>query len=223
MYWVFPRNACGSTIMPAESAATLLIQFAREPVAGQVKTRMIPALGEDEACELHCELVRWTTHCLLASGIGSVRLAVTGDTQHPLFLDCLASGVDDVLPQQGADLGERMFTAIRDALESYQRVILVGSDCPGLDAGYLEQAVTALDTSPLVLGPAQDGGYVLIGARHISQALFKGVEWGTDQVFQQTVARLAGLGWDWRELPLRSDIDRPEDLPQWHALARQNA
>ena len=209
--------------MPAEAPTTLLIQFARGPLAGQVKTRMIPTLSATEACELHCALVRWTARCLVESALGPVRMAVTGDVQDPLFHACLASGVDEVSAQRGADLGDRMFHAISEGLQRYQRVLLVGSDCPGLDGSYLEQAVAALDEAPLVLGPAEDGGYVLIGARRISRELFLGVEWGTGQVYGQTVALLETLGWDWRSLPTRADIDRPEDLPLWHALLRRSA
>lgn len=221
MCWVYRPSAFGITTMPAEAPATLLIQFARAPLAGQVKTRMIPTLSATEACDLHCALVRWTARQLVASGVGPVQLAVTSDAQHPLFQDCLAYGVGEVLLQRGADLGERMFHALSDALACFERVILVGSDCPGLDGPYLAQAVTALDQAPLVLGPAQDGGYVLIGARRIARELFEGIDWGSDHVYQQTVSLLAALGWNWQSLPEKVDIDRPEDLPQWHALVQQ--
>lgn len=196
----------------------MLIQFARAPLAGQVKTRMIPHLSAAGACALHSELTLWTCRQLLGSGLGKVELSVAGDTQHALFAQCRSLGVSRILRQKGADLGQRMYNAMRCGLARYNRVILVGSDCPAIDADYLRQAVLALDTAPVVLGPAADGGYVLIGARTITQEIFADIPWGSDQVYAKTVAALARVGLGCRELPCQTDIDRPEDLPVWELL-----
>lgn len=198
--------------------STLLIQFARSPVVGRVKTRMLPVLTPRQACELHCELVLWTSVTLAGSGVGEVQLSVAGDVAHPLFGQCLELGVSRVSQQRGADLGERMYRAIRSGLHHYKNVILVGSDCPEIDATYLQQALSALERSSLVLGPAQDGGYVLIGAREIHRALFDGIPWGTEHVYGKTIESIRKLHLSWSELPLLADVDRPEDLAAWEIL-----
>ncbi|MCB1705320.1 MAG: TIGR04282 family arsenosugar biosynthesis glycosyltransferase [Halioglobus sp.] len=196
----------------------LLIQFSRTPRPGQVKTRMLPHLTAAQACELHCDLTRWTCRQLLASELGAVELSVAGVRQHPLFTECQSMGVDRVLRQRGADLGQRMYNAIRCGLARYRAVILVGSDCPEIDAGYLSRAVAALRTATVVLGPAADGGYVLIGATAIRPDIFEGVTWGSGEVYRQTTAALSRAGMRWAALPVLRDIDRPEDLPVWEAI-----
>lgn len=201
--------------------SALLIQFAREPVEGAVKTRLIGELGPRGACQLHCELVQWTCNTLLAAELADVELAVAGSTGHALFAACLARGVQRLTRQRGEDLGERMYNAMVDGLARYQRVLLVGSDCPAIDASYLEQALRALDRVPVVLGPALDGGYVLIGARQVESGMFRGVPWGGDTVYAQTLLRLRDLGLPWAELPALADIDRPADLVHWRGRKRR--
>ena len=198
----------------------LLIQFARTPQVGQVKSRMQPHLSAAQACELHCDLTRWTCQQLLDSGLGAVELAVTDSREHALFTECRAMGVSRILRQRGVDLGQRMYNALRCGLARYTNVILVGSDCPGIDSEYLRQAVTALHTAPLVLGPANDGGYVLIGASAITPEIFWNIPWGSAQVYEKTTATLARQGIRWVTLSSKSDIDRPEDLPIWEEFQR---
>lgn len=202
---------------------TLLIQFARAPLAGQVKTRMMPYLSAQEACELHCELVLWTSAMLAGSRLGEVQLSVAGDAAHPLFVHCRELGVSRISQQCGADLGERMYRAMQSGLQHYTNVILVGSDCPAIDGSYLAQALRALGSAPLVLGPAQDGGYVLIGAREIHRSLFEEIPWGTEQVYAKTLASIRKLDLNWAELPVLADIDRPEDLAAWKTLRDSRA
>ena len=204
--------------MGAEPGAALLIQFARAPEAGAVKTRMLPYLSPQQACDLHCELVSWTCRRLTSACLGAVELAVAGETGASLFRECRASGVSAIYRQSGGDLGERMYRAMLGGLSRYDRVILVGSDCPWIDRAYLQSALEGLDEAPLVLGPALDGGYVLIGAREVRPELFARISWGTEAVLTQTRERLEELGWRWRELPALGDVDRPEDLPAWRAL-----
>ena len=131
---------------------------------------------------------------------------------------CESLGLQSVQLQQGADLGERMLHALRDALQRYSQVILVGSDCPWLTPGGLLQAAHALRTAHVVLQPATDGGYVLIGARKVGPDLFEDVPWGSDGVFAETARRLEEGGYRWTALEALPDIDRPEDLPACEAL-----
>ena len=161
--------------MGADTGSVLLIQFARAPLEGQVKTRMMPHLLASEACQLHCDLTLWTCRQLMDSGLGAVELSVAGTIQHPLFEECQAMGLTRLSQQSGSDLGQRMYNALAQGLAHYDNVILVGSDCPAIDAAYLAQAIAALQSAPVVVGPAADGGYVLIGARAISAAVFQGI------------------------------------------------
>lgn len=206
--------------MAGSVGTCLLLQFAREPVVGAVKTRMMPHLSAAEACDLHCELVLWTTVSLLDAGLGPVEMVVAGAAEHSLFVRCRYQGLAGIGRQCGDDLGERMYHALADGLLRCERVILVGSDCPGIDRQYLHSAVRALDAAEVVLGPALDGGYVLVGARRINKGMFEGIVWGSDTVMVSTRERLRQLAVSWTELPPLADIDRPEDLPVWQALRR---
>ncbi|MEM8662127.1 MAG: TIGR04282 family arsenosugar biosynthesis glycosyltransferase [Pseudomonadota bacterium] len=198
----------------------LLLQFAREPVAGQVKTRMLPQLTAEEASDLHSELVLFTAQRLLTSAVGPVELEVAGDPLHPLFQRCCSLGVADCRPQLGDDLGARMRNALQAGLIRSRKVILVGSDCPALNTRYLSDAAEALESEDIVLGPANDGGYVLVGARRLIGEMFEDIEWGSETVLASTRSRLRAAEVGWSELAALSDIDRPADLPLWEALKR---
>jgi rSAM/selenodomain-associated transferase 1 len=184
---------------------------------------MMPHLSAAGARDLHCELVRWTCRRLLGSGLGEVEVHVAGEVDQPLFAECRSLGAANIVQQRGAGLGERMYNAILGGLERYRSVILVGSDCPGINAAYLRRAAFALNEAPLVLGPATDGGYVMIGARAIEPDIFHDIPWGTDRVYARTRAALSRKGSVWAELPALTDIDRPGDLPVWEALKRASA
>lgn len=206
--------------MAVEHADLLLVQFAREPVAGRVKTRMLPRLTGEEACELHRELVLWTCRRLVEARIGPVRLAVAGNPRDPLFHQCAAIGADEIVPQRGRDLGHRMRDALEQGLREFPAVVLVGSDCPGIDDAYLRAARAALQRCPVVLGPAEDGGYVLLGMRTPLPQLFDGIPWGTGRVLAVTRQHLRQSGVDWVELKPLADIDRPEDLARWECCRK---
>ena len=127
------------------------------------------------------------------------------------------AGNATVLQQVEGDLGQRMAAAFEAQLLLAQSVVIVGSDCPFIDGDYLQQAYLALapespPTVPLVVGPATDGGYVLIGLNRPAPALFSGVSWGGERVYQQTCDRASRLGWRWHSLAMQADIDRPDDL-----------
>ena len=197
----------------------LLQQFAREPVPGQVKTRLQTELSPEQACEVHSELVAFTAGRLLASQLGPVELWVAGDRQAPLFLQCREAGVAAVEQQPEGNLGQRMHHALSAGLARAGRVCLVGSDCPFLDRSYLKEAFEQLEQHDLILGPALDGGYVLIGAsRPLPMALFSGVSWGSDRVLEQSLERADRCGLSYALLSVQRDIDRPQDLVFWENL-----
>jgi rSAM/selenodomain-associated transferase 2/rSAM/selenodomain-associated transferase 1 len=138
-----------------------------------------------------------------------------------LMQEWLGQGVE-YQPQGEGDLGARMASAFRSAFEAgADRVVTIGTDCPGVDAAYLEVAFQQLENSDLVLGPASDGGYTLIGLRRSLPELFTGVDWGTDAVFRQTMAIAHTLNLSIHCLEPLTDVDRPEDLPVWEKVQQQ--
>ena len=192
-------------------ADTLLLLFAREPVRGRVKTRLQGALGEAGTLRLHEDLIRHSARMVQRSGLCPWRFCVAGDPDHGLFQTLRA----DLAPvrQRGEDLGERMATAAAEALQHWRHVILLGTDCASVDAAVLAQALEALECGRnVVLGPAADGGYVLLGLDDVGWLSFRGMPWGTSAVLALTRARLRESGADWCELPTGWDVDHPADL-----------
>ena len=190
-----------------------LLVFAKAPVPGQVKTRLITALGEAEAARLHERLVCRTLEVAVGGQFAPVSLWCSPTPDHPFFQNCrLRYGVT-LCCQQGNDLGERMAHAFEETLKESAMAVLIGTDCPSLSAKDLKTAFEALcHGSDAVLGPAEDGGYVLIGLRRPAPELFGDLPWGSGQVLSETRARLHALNLSFHELPRRWDVDRPEDL-----------
>lgn len=189
-----------------------ILIFTRIPQLGQVKTRLAAVMGEPRALALHRSLLRRTVRMACNATLAPVQIWVTGTGT--LGADVPSDLAITVHQQQGEDLGERMHHALTAALESAAGAVIIGTDCPGLDAGYLRDALTLLDQGEeLVLGPAADGGYVLIGLRAPEAQLFRGVAWGTDAVLAQTLERALALGLHPQRLPTRVDIDEVADLP----------
>ena len=204
--------------MGGSDQRAVIMQFAKAPVPGKVKTRLLPALSAQAACDLHCDLVRHTCQVLLESRLGDVQLWVDSDADNPLFQSLVQSGVAGPLMQAGDDLGARMQHALATGLCEYDAVVLVGSDCPGLTRAYLERALSALAEVELVVGPALDGGYVLLAMRQEHPWLFNEMRWGGEDVLAETLRRAERQRVELRLLEPLPDIDRPEDLRYWHGL-----
>ena len=194
------------------TAGTALIVFAKTPVAGQAKTRLIPALGAAGAAALAERLLAHALGAAAAAGVDTLELCATPDGGHAL-LQRLARQHGAVLADQGdGDLGARMQRALARALQAHGRALLMGSDVPALDAPRLRQAAAALDAHDAVFVPALDGGYALVGLRRPEPRLFEGMTWSTPQVMAHTRERAAAAGLRWAELPALADIDTPADL-----------
>lgn len=190
-----------------------LIIFSKAPEPGQVKTRLIPALGKDGAAQLHRNMLEQKLQMVSESQIATVDLYCSPDQQHPYFQQIASSFNLSLHTQIGADLGERMANALQVALSTHSQAVIIGTDCPPLDQAYLIDAFQALENgADSVIGPATDGGYVLLGLRRFSRTLFTDMDWGTNRVFRQTKARLHQLEFSYVELDSLWDIDRPEDL-----------
>ncbi len=196
----------------------IIVQFAKEPVLGAVKTRLTPTLSQQQALNLHCSLVTLTFNTIANAKLGRQELWVgchskEGNATHDFFMQLVKQKTVEIYLQQGSDLGERMYHAAKECLQRAARVVIVGSDCPFIDANYLASArQVLLAENPVVIGPANDGGYVLIGFTQVAPQLFAEVTWGSAQVLAQTRNNLHLLGWSWSELTALDDIDRPEDL-----------
>jgi hypothetical protein len=190
-----------------------LLVFARAPVAGEAKTRLIPALGAEGAAALHARLTERTVALATSVMPAAVDLWCARGCGHPYFEDLRRRYAVTLWDQDGASLGERMGAALRHALARSRRVVLIGTDCADCLADDVREAFAALrDGRDGVIGPAADGGYWLLGLARWSSSLFEGIDWGSARVLEQTRAALHALGWSWSELELRHDVDRPEDL-----------
>lgn len=184
--------------------------FARAPVAGAAKTRLIPRLGAQGAAALHARLVEHTLTQVCAAEIGPVTLWCSPDDTHPFFQNCAARFGVTLRAQQGDDLGQRMHHAFARATGP---LLLVGTDCPMIGPDLLREAVAALHAGrAAVFCPAEDGGYGLVGLQTPIAEIFEAMAWGTEHVMATTRQRLAACGLDWHETAPVFDIDRPEDL-----------
>ncbi|MDO9439311.1 MAG: TIGR04282 family arsenosugar biosynthesis glycosyltransferase [Beijerinckiaceae bacterium] len=184
--------------------------FARAPIAGAAKTRLIPRLGAAGAAALHARLVTHTLTQVAAARPTSATLWCSPDATHSFFADCRATFGVTLEPQHGADLGQRMHAAF---VAAQGPLLLVGTDCPMLGPDLLREAAEALlNGSDAAFCPAEDGGYGLVGLRKPCPSLFDDMDWGTDRVMSETRARLRRLGLAWHETATVWDVDRPEDI-----------
>ena len=190
----------------------VIVVFAKAPVAGEVKTRLIPVLGAELATKLHIALTERVLQTAASSG-ADVVLSGAPDVAHAFFKTCAANfGVGLTGQLRDADLGARMLHTMMNGLENWQSVIIIGADCPALTDAHLTEAIGHLARHDVVLIPADDGGYVLIGARRTHGAMFDGIHWGTEAVLIQQRTRLQATGLSWHEMEALWDVDRPADL-----------
>jgi rSAM/selenodomain-associated transferase 1 len=205
--------------MPRENPETGRVAvaiLARAPIAGQAKTRLIPALGAAGAADLQRWLLQRTVAMALVADVGPVSLWCAGDPRHPDFAQCRAFGSVMVRHQPEGDLGARMLAALRESPTT--ATLVIGTDCPALTAAHLREAARALADHDAVVLPAEDGGYVLIGTVRPQPALFAGIDWGTERVLAQTRERLRTAGLRWCEPATLWDVDWPADLDRLAAL-----
>ena len=196
----------------AQSKNCRVVLFAKAPVAGAVKTRLIPALGAESAAELHKRLVVRALDTLIKADVGPVEICCAPDTTHAFFGQCRQRFGIDLTRQCDGDLGGRMRQAFEAALLSAPCALIVGADCPSLTVDDVRDARAQLDNVDAALIPAVDGGYVLIGVRGTHPNMFNGIDWGEATVLAAQRDRFRTLGWRWHEGANRWDVDRPEDL-----------
>ncbi len=190
-----------------------LILFTRYPESGQTKTRLIPALGAEGAADFQ----RRMTECL-------VDQVKKFQEQRPVSFVVRFVGGDAALmrqwlgerryaAQQGENLGARLQQAFSAAFaEGFRRVVIIGADCPALSPQIMAEAFCLLEKNDVVLGPARDGGYYLVGLRAPHSELFTQIAWGTGDVLTQTIEAASRIHASVKLLELLADVDRPEDL-----------
>ena len=194
-----------------------LVIFTRYPEPGKTKTRLIPALGPEGAADLHRQMVdstlTWARQLKNNSAI-SLEVRTEGGDEYQIR-QWLGSDIP-CCPQGNGDLGARMAQAFTEAFSAgMARVIIVGTDCPGLTGDLVQTAFEALMDNDVVLGPAKDGGYYLIGLRKPVPHLFEGIPWGTGDVLPKTLRIATNLNLQVFLLDALEDVDRPEDLAIW--------
>lgn len=195
-----------------------IVIFAKAPVPGRVKTRLIPALGEAGAARLALRMLELALQQARAAGVGPVELCMSPAPDAPEWSGiALPPGIDTSAQGEG-DLGERMARAARRCIDLGEAVLLTGTDCPDLTAARLREAGRQLETHDAVLYPAADGGYPLLGLRGFEATLFSDIPWSTAAVAGLTLERMAKLNWQvWLGETL-CDVDEPGDLAclPWH-------
>lgn len=201
------------------SAAVLV--FTKAPQPGVSKTRLIPVLGATKAAAAHEMLALRTLGVMAELGVAQETYQITlwGAVAHP-SLDLWANQFALPLRVQAAgDLGAKMQHGLASALnDGADQAVLIGSDCPVMTAEYVRQAHVALQSSDLVLGPAEDGGYVLIGCKQVHAQLFTNIAWGGDEVLAQTLDKAEQLKLSVTLLETLWDVDRPEDWARFQRL-----
>ncbi len=195
-------------MVPGRAVSSCIVVFGREPVPGLVKTRLAGTVGADAASRIYRELLLWTLETAHATDVPVVLSLAAPPTrawQPP-------SGLEVEIQPRG-DLGTRMLRTFgRRFGEGFEKALIIGSDCPGLGVRHLVAGIEALDDARVVLGPARDGGYWLIGQRDPQTDCFSGVPWSTDRTLAATRQRLRELDLTWAELDQLDDVDTEADL-----------
>lgn len=219
------RNAAHDPVTSAPlsaAPAVRVIVFAKAPLPGRAKTRLIPALGADGAARLAARMLDDTLAAARDANLGVVELCVAPNASHPAWRKvAIPAGI--VLTSQGdGDLGARMSRAAARAIAGGEAVLLIGTDCPQMSPGVLRAAAQALHGTDTVLHPSSDGGYVLLGLARFDARLFTRIAWSTSSVAATTIARIRALGWSMTLGATFDDIDVPDDLRHLSESAKSN-
>ncbi|MFE8072015.1 TIGR04282 family arsenosugar biosynthesis glycosyltransferase [Marinobacteraceae bacterium S3BR75-40.1] len=198
----------------------LLIQFAKWPEKGRVKTRLAASIGDEKALAAHIRLTEHVLDNLHATGF-PLQLwwnkPPGASAAAPGLIQKIRSLHLEEQVQVGSDLGERMSHALVEGLRVCRSVIIVGSDCPAVDEDYILQAIQRLQGTEVVLGPADDGGYILLGARRAKAGMLSGVRWGSHHALADTEKTLKRMNLSVSRLEARWDVDDNEDWERYLA------
>ncbi|ORU93770.1 MAG: hypothetical protein A6F70_06575 [Cycloclasticus sp. symbiont of Bathymodiolus heckerae] len=195
-------------------AKKLLQIFAKAPVIGNVKTRLIRDIGAQAACDVYLELLNKTLGLVEGSEF-KVELWCAPDDNHEFFQQCVNKYDVELRNQCGGDLGERMQYALSAGLNQYSNVVLIGADCPVFSMTYLMSAFETLSSVDVVFGPAEDGGFVLVGCRKAPSNLFNDMTWSGTDVLAEALRLTDNLGLSSHRLATLWDVDVIDDLKRW--------
>ena len=204
----------------ANNKAVEWIVLTKVPVPGLVKTRLIPELGKQAACELYLQLLKrmeGTLKKLVSDNAGQVALWIAGDAEHEAFKPWTSFATFYQQPTRG-DLGVRMALAVKSALSRNRIPVLIGVDVPDLDEAYLLNCLQQLEKHDLVISPAEDGGYGLLGMKQFYPQLFIDKDWGSDAVFSATKSDIERLAIQTAYLPIVWDVDEIADAERFRKL-----
>lgn len=193
--------------------ATRIVIMAKAPIEGLAKTRLIPALGREGAAHLARLMLLHTLREARAAELGAVELCVTPGPDDPAWTSFPRVPGVTWSEQSPGDLGARLAQAASRAIEARERVLLIGTDCPALDAARLRRAAALLADTDAVLLPTLDGGYALLGLKRFHSDLFDGIPWSTPKVAAVTRERIGRLNWSLSVGGTLQDIDEPADIP----------
>jgi rSAM/selenodomain-associated transferase 1 len=186
--------------------------MSKAPDPGKVKTRLVPLLGEEGAAKLYTRLLHDCLNMCTTGSLCSVDIWCSPSAEHPFFQQCRSNYPVDLHTQADGDLGTRMSNAFRTALDSADAAVMIGADCPTLNVTDIDSAFDALNAGKdIVIGPAEDGGYYLIGMREHHASIFEDIPWSTPEVLALTERRIQQQGLGVQYLTLRKDLDTPED------------
>jgi rSAM/selenodomain-associated transferase 1 len=191
-----------------------IVIFAKAPLPGFAKTRLIPALGAQGAAALARRMLAHALNEASAARVGPVELCVTPSAADPAWQTLAVADAVQRSDQGEGDLGQRLARAAQRVIDGGEAVLLIGTDCPQLTAARLRQAAATLQRSDATLFPTADGGYVLLGLNRFAPSLFADIAWSTGSVAFETLCRLQQLGWSVHSHAMLHDIDEPADL-QW--------
>ena len=203
------------------------IVLSKAPVPGLVKTRLVPALGKQAACDLYEQLLvrlQGTLKSVIAKQASYVALWISGDKGHEAFKPWASLATFYQQPEgidRTVDLGERMAIAVQSSLSRGFIPVLIGVDVPNLDEAYLTDCIKQLQNHDLVVSPAEDGGYGLLGMKQFYPALFVNKDWGTDTVFESTRSDIVDLNINAAYLPCVWDVDELVDVERFQNLVKK--
>ena len=198
--------------MNAATAPVRIVIIAKAPRPGYAKTRLIPALGAHGAAALAQQMLRHAVHIALQADVGPVELCAAPDTHDPAWAALALPPELNWSDQGEGDLGERMARVAQRTLHRGESVLLIGTDCPQMDASHLQGAATSLQTHNACLTPTLDGGYALLGLNQFHGSLFDDMPWSTAAVTAETRRRAAAIPWTLHLMKTLRDVDEPDDL-----------
>lgn len=189
-----------------------LYLFAKEPEAGKVKTRLAPKIGHSNCARLATQMLQQSAKQVTENWLGELVLCVTPCTEAPVFIEMRKQWRCEATLQRGSNLGERMLDAMQQGIDKVGAAMVMGCDVPHISPQILQQAFAAMAGGENIIGPAEDGGFYLLGMHQLEPLLFENITWGGNQVLSGVMKNATNCGIEFTSLPTLRDIDLWEDL-----------